>query len=164
MFSGLINLIKRAVSTSTANDSSVTQLTQIKYYDKVSQSEIIHDYGFSSSAPRGSVVYCFSCGGNEQNLIGIANHVLSRFKNLSEGEVVIGNQLTGTYIKFDKNGDIIIGGGNVIIEQNLLVKGDITDNSGSNSATLKTLRDAYNGHTHTSAPPGNQTSTTDMPV
>ena len=39
--------------------------------------------------------------------------------------------------------------GNVVVDGNVTAKGDITDNSGTQSASVKALRDAYDAHTHT---------------
>ncbi len=44
---------------------------------------------------------------------------------------------------------------NTQINGTLKVSGDITDNSGTNSATMATMRTAYNGHTHVDPQGGN---------
>ena len=68
---------------------------------------------------------------------------------------------TGTFIKFkndgtievnllDENGDPtnlnIIG--NMVVDGNITTTGDILDNSGTNSHTVKLMRTIYNTHTH----------------
>lgn len=158
------SLIKRAVTTATPLDDKVNQIVQVKYMDKVTNCEIINSYGFASSPPLGSVAYVFSCNGNEQNQIGIANNLSKRFKDLKPGEVAISNTEKGTYIKLDSDGKIIIGGGDVIIKGNLSVEGDITDNSETNNASVKILRDAYNIHVHFANAEHENTEPTSDPV
>src|SRR5690349_2108707 len=76
--------------------------------DKTSDMEVIYPYGLFAQAPVNSLALVFSIQGNEENLAGIVYAYRDRFKNLKEGEVLLGNILTGSFIKFDKDGNIEI--------------------------------------------------------
>lgn len=57
----------------------------------------------------------------------------------------IGGKFTGSASEWDLTGDLKVTG-------KITATGDITDNSGSNTATVKALRDAHNGHHHGTSP------------
>lgn len=124
------------------------------------------EFGFSSSPPVGSDAVIAYIGGDRSSAVVIAtNHKASRQTGLEAGETVIYDQ-TGLYVKLTASGITVEANGQPVTVSNattvtinattgvvmntptLKVSGDIIDNSGSNSATLKELRDAYDGHTH----------------
>lgn len=102
----ITNIIKRAFITLAGGDNDKFQTTQINYLGKVADMEVIYPYGLCGNPPAGSLVLLFNVQGQEENKAGIANLPNQRFKNLKPGEVVLGNYLTGSYIKFLENGDI----------------------------------------------------------
>lgn len=106
MLTKLQNMIKRAVLTLTGNDSGSYPTAQCQYYGKTTNAEVVYPYGLSANAPIGSQLLLFSVMAQEENLAGIASAPFARFKNLKSGEVVIGNPVTGSYVKFAENGDI----------------------------------------------------------
>lgn len=124
------------------------------------------EFGFSSSLPQGSDVLVAYLAGDRSSAVVIASgHKGSRHANLQSGETVIYNQW-GQFIKLTEGGiEIEANNQNVTVnnatkviinasdsvEMNtpvLKVSGDIIDNAGTNTKTLKDLRDAYNGHHH----------------
>jgi len=64
--------------------------------------KIIHSYGFYSHAPKNSFLQVF-CDKTKDNLIGIADDINNRPKNLynNEYDIVIYNTLTKSYIRLD---------------------------------------------------------------
>ena len=152
--------------TATADDG-VIQLLQYRTPLEVrSDTPRMAEFGFSSLPPVGSDAVVVFPGGDRSNPIIIAtNHKSSRHTGLLEGESAVYNQW-GLYIKLTEAGIDVEANGQAVTVSNattvtinattgvvmntptLKVTGDIIDNSGSNSATLKELRDAHNDHTH----------------
>ena len=141
------------------------------------------DFGFSSSLPEGSDVLIAYLSGDRSNAVVIASgHKASRHSNLKSGETVLYN-LWGQFIKLTENGIEIEANGQAVTVSNatqvtinaadgvdmntplLKVSGDIVDNAGTNSKTLKNLRDTYNGHHHavSGVQSGNAKVTSDTP-
>ena len=66
---------------------------------------VFSPYGLMHHPPDNSMVIVVNQGGKESNGIGIADDPNNRtLKDLAEGEVALGNYLTGSYILFDKDG------------------------------------------------------------
>lgn len=129
---GIRNLIKRALITLKVVDSGNYQKGQVSYNEKVKNVHILHDYGFSSSCPIGSLGVLFNVGSQEENITGIFDAPpASRIKNLKTGECIVYNSVTGTYIKQDSDGNFEIetNGGNVTINNatNVIIDADKTD-------------------------------------
>jgi phage baseplate assembly protein V len=141
------------------------------------------DFGFSSSLPEGSDVLIAYLSGDRSNAVVIASgHKASRHSNLKSGETVLYN-LWGQFIKLTENGIEIEANGQAVTVSNatqvtinaadgvdmntplLKVSGDIVDNAGTNSKTLKNLRDTYNEHHHavSGVQSGNAKVTSDTP-
>lgn len=124
------------------------------------------EFGFSSSLPPDSDVLVAYLAGDRSSAVVIASgHKASRHANLQPGETVLYN-LWGQFIKLTEDGIVIEANGQTVtvnnatqviinasdsVEMNtpvLKVSGDIIDNAGTNTKTLKDLRDTYNGHHH----------------
>lgn len=111
------SMLKKAIITLTNDDSKDISYTQVSYLEKTTNIENIYPYGFSASAPVGNIVLVGTVGSNEANLVGIPYSQKNRFKNLKSGEVVIGNPITGSNIKFSENKDInLYSLGNFIVD------------------------------------------------
>lgn len=149
------------------SDDGVIQTLQYRTpLDVRSETPRMAEYGFSSAPPVGSDAVIVSLGGDRSSQVIIAtNHKSYRHTGLQAGETVIYNQ-TGQYVKLTADGIEVEANAQAVTVSNattvtinatdgvvmntptLKVSGDIIDNSGSNSSTLKQLRDAYNDHTH----------------
>ena len=93
----------------------------------------------------------------------------------SAGADAVLRSSAGTIIKLQTNGQAVISDpsgttltftndGNLVLQGNLHVSGDITDRNGAHGS-LNDLRDAYNAHEHGDVQNGGgMTSTTDHPV
>jgi hypothetical protein len=102
------NIVRRAYITLTNNDNKQFSYTQANAMNKTLDIETIYPYGLFAQAPTNSLALIFSVQGNEENLAGICYPGSTRFKNLKEGEVLLGNTLAQTYIKLDKDGNVEI--------------------------------------------------------
>ena len=124
------------------------------------------EFGFSSSLPADSDVLIAYLGGDRSNAVVIASgHKGSRKTGLNSGETIIYDlwgqhiKLTESGIEVDANGQsvkvinsttvTIVGSEEIFADTPVLkCSGDIIDNAGSNTTTLKNLRDTYNTHAH----------------
>ncbi|WP_097458080.1 phage baseplate assembly protein domain-containing protein [Escherichia coli] len=166
LFRRLVSLL--SVGRVTAgDDSGVVQTVQVQSPSEVrSDTPVLQQFGFSSVLPVGTDVMVLSLAGNRSSAVVVASgHQSYRINGLRSGEVVVYNQW-GQYVRLGEDGIVVEASGQpvtvnsattlsvtategVTLETPLLkVTGDITDNCESNSTTLRTLREAYNTHTH----------------
>lgn len=106
VINNITGMIKRAYITLVGSDKDKFQTTQVNYLDKTADIEVIYPYGLCGNPPKNSIVLLFNVQAQEENRAGICNLPNKRFKDLKEGEVVVGNYLTGSYVKFLENGDV----------------------------------------------------------
>lgn len=149
------------------SDVGVTQSVQYRAPTEIRDKTLrMAEFGFSSGLPAGTDVILGFLGGDRSNAVIIAsNHQGFRHTGLNAGETVIYSQW-GQYIKLTETGITVEANGQPLTINNattvtinasdsvflntplLKVAGDIIDNAGSNGATVKQLRDTYNGHDH----------------
>lgn len=139
MISKLVNMVKRAFVTTSLADDQVFPIIQISYHEKIANVEHMTPYGVYSNPPANALAIVLSIGGQEENRVAFANTPNSRFKNLKEGEVLVGNPLTGSYVKFDEDGNITeLSKNNKTIQVdedfNITVNGNTTINSTGNAS------------------------------
>ncbi|QCR38940.1 phage baseplate assembly protein V [Nissabacter sp. SGAir0207] len=155
------------------NDDGVIQILQYRTpLDVRGGTPRMAEFGFSSAPPIGSDVVVLSLGGDRSSQVIIGtNHKASRHTGLQAGESVVYNEtaqfikLTATGIEVEANGQpvtvsnatlvtinatdsVVMNTPKLQVNGDVIATGNITDNSGSNSATVKQLRDAYDSHTH----------------
>jgi len=104
----IINIVKRAVISNSLTDDKETSLAQITYLEKTGLTEVVTPYGSFARPPVDTQLLLFAVQSQENNRAGIAYSQENRFKNLEEGECGVGNPLTRSFIKFDKEGNILI--------------------------------------------------------
>lgn len=102
------NLIKTGYISRVSSDDKDVQIAQVTYLGLTKDTAIITPYGVFSNAPLKSKVLLCNVLAQEENAAGIAYAQQNRFKNLKEGEVVLGNILTQSYVKLDSEGNIVI--------------------------------------------------------
>jgi phage gp45-like len=139
MIEKIKNMIKRAATTAIMKDSGSVPTIQVKYFNKTALVEVLAPYGFCSSPPKNSMATVFNLLGQEENRTAIIDKPWQRFKNLKEGEVVIGNYLTLAKLYFKENGDVLLD----LPEGNLTVnvaEGDITVNAPNGQVTIDSPR------------------------
>lgn len=100
--------LKRCIVQSI-DDKSDFPTMQIKYLKEVIKIvQKLGIYGVCSNPPKGSNGILFPILGSDSNIACLADDIANRFKDLKEGEVVIGNYLTKAFIKFKQDGGIEI--------------------------------------------------------
>lgn len=178
------NMIKRACSSAPMQDAGNFPVIQVKYHGRPAIVEVLLPYGLCSSPPVGSLATMFNVMGQEENRTAILDYPQKRFKNLSPGEVAVGNYVTAArlYFKADGNVELHVPGdytihcaGNLLanvggevtfntsrvnMTGDLEVVGDITDQRDSNTNSVGDMRDIYNSHEH---PENDSGGPTDQP-
>lgn len=108
IFTLINNIVKRAYVSRSLTDDKDSNVAQVSYLGKTGLSEILSPYGLDVRLPEDIQVLLFAVQGQENNRIAIGYSQEDRFKNLEEGEVVVGNPKTKSFVKFDKDGNINI--------------------------------------------------------
>ncbi len=91
------------------NDANDFRIARGSYLgDQLADIEVITPYGFDHNPPEGCWILTLPVNCSNENLTGIADNPLTRFKNLKRGEVVIWNPTTGSYFKFNADGSLAI--------------------------------------------------------
>lgn len=140
-----------AARITLTDDAAAAQLLQAR----ISATELVNnlprvaEYGFTSNPPPGSdAVVVFQAGDRSQGIVIATGNRQFRLVGLKSGEVAIHDNV-GQSVYLSATGIVINGGANpVTVQGNLLVTGDIIDNSASNAVTVKALRTAYDAHDH----------------
>lgn len=100
--------IRRAVVTRAGDDSGAYHICQITYNKKTVPAEVINPYGLYTNPPNGLQTMMFTVCGDSENRAIIAYSQGDRFKDLKEGEVLLGHTGTQSFIKFDNDGNVEI--------------------------------------------------------
>jgi len=100
------NLFKIAKILSV-DDSGDYQFATVSAMGKTQKVLMLKPYGLMSNPPAGSIVGQWSQNGQESNGIGLADDPKNRpIKDMAEGEVGLGNYVTGDYLYFDETGTL----------------------------------------------------------
>jgi len=112
------NLIRNAIKTLCIVDDNVNQLMQVSSFGEVKTVGKIGMYGLYANAPKGSLVTVMQINGQEECLGGFEDDVNNRPRGLKEGEVMVYNSLTKSYIYLNKENDVNIfaNNGNVNVK------------------------------------------------
>jgi len=110
MINALRTLITRARVSLSLSDSSNFPRTQATWNGTTKPVETIWPYGLAGRAPSDSLLLLFRVNGTTEDRAGIAMDPLRRFKDLADGEVVVGSPFSGANVHFKANGDIEVTG------------------------------------------------------
>ena len=168
--------IKQAVIEKAGADDKKYPSLGVSYKRKSSDCLALTPYGLYNNAPVGSGGLVFAPSGIESNLWGIFQDFETRFKNLKEGEVIVGSPVYINNIEFKTDGATNIltenGGLNLAKDSTLTLTQDAGDTvfspDGSvafaNGATITAAGDyisatgkSLNLHVHLSNGSGNNT-------
>lgn len=116
-------MIKQAYLSAVTDDSSAYPKGQAGYNDKTTDFLRYSLYGLDSNPPLNSWVLLLGSQGQEAVKIGLISDFLNRKKGLKEGEVVLYNTLTQSFVLLKENGDIEVDAKNDLIAT---VAGDAT--------------------------------------
>ncbi len=165
------------------NDTGPIQYVQISYskIEPKDNTPRVMEYGYTSNPPAQTDAALVHVTGDRSNAICVGtNHQPSRPKNLATGEAML-YQLNGIQVYLSNAGLVINAGGLPVVCNNatnftvncsgkfkvvapggvefdaptVASTGDFQDNMGSNSATMKTMRQAFNPHYHSDPQGGN---------
>lgn len=104
----LKNLIKRLTSTSATFDSGLAQYVNASYMGKKVKTQVLHDYGFVSSPPVGSLGICFNPRAEENDKASFFFHPKYNVQNLKPGETVTGNFVLQATLYFNELGQAVL--------------------------------------------------------
>lgn len=108
MITKLVNLIKYALKSASRPDDKAYPTMQISYMGKLSDALNLTPYGLYYNLPVNSTCAVFNAVGASENLFAIGNTPTLRFKNLEEGELVIGSPLSRSNTRYKTDGDVEI--------------------------------------------------------
>jgi len=142
------SLILRGYIDVATTDEGFYPVMSISYLGKPNVlAERVNPYGLYTNPPIDLQVLKFSVFGHEGNLAGIAYSQNTRFKNLKEGEVLIGNEKTQAYIKLTESGNIEIKTTAIVkllastietdADISLNVNGNVNVNSGTGTVNIE---------------------------
>jgi hypothetical protein len=137
----VMNLIKRGYVSNSLPDTADYSQVQVSYMGNSRKAAVINPYGLYTRLPLNTNVIMFSVNGQEENSAVVGYSREDRFKNLNEGEVLIGNPETGSYIKFESDNKIEIlskGDLNIDVTGNVNLKASTAVNVDSPATNLGT--------------------------
>lgn len=103
------NITLKRCTVESVDDKSDFPTMQVKYLKEVIKIvQKLGIYGVCSNPPKGSNGILFPIMGSDSNIACLADDIANRFKDLKEGELVIGNYLTKAFIKFSQDGGVEI--------------------------------------------------------
>jgi adhesin HecA-like repeat protein len=169
------SLFKFGYVSNIGGDEGNLPESQFIYHGQAKDIVTIYPYGFSANAPSKNMAVIVNMGTTDQKIAFTASG-LDRFKNLKGGEVVVGNFVTGDFVKFNSEQkiEVVSGGsvditapainvnggtaitGDVTVSGGLTVSGDITGGSVTGGTVSTTGGIDLDTHTHfVSSAPGN---------
>lgn len=170
----MLHWVKQAAVEKAGPDDTKYPSLEAFYKGKTADCMAFTPFGLYNNPPKGSGGLVFTPSGIESNLWGIFQDFETRFKNLKEGEVVMGSPVHINNIEFKEDGavNILTDGGGLKLDKDstLTLTNDAGDTvfnpDGSvdfaNGASIDAAGDYHsatgislNLHTHISAGSGN---------
>lgn len=108
MMRQLKNLIKRVTSTGSTYDRGVVQVVRATFMGKKIETQVLHDYGFVSSPPSGSLGICLNPRAEENDKAAMYFHPKYSMQGLKPGETVVGNFVVEATLFFNEQGQGIL--------------------------------------------------------
>ncbi len=172
MITLLRNLIKRCRVALSYPDVKNFPYVQVEFNGKTIDVEVIMPYGLAARIPVDALGHKILLNADEGDQAAIFNTPTLRFKDLAEGEVALGNPLSGSVVYFRENGDIQVVGKNnmtmtidaamvITAASGLTINADVTINGDVVIPAGKTLSvDGidFGTHVHGGIEPGAGTS------
>lgn len=108
MMTLLKNLIKRVTSSGNTFDRGVIQMVKASYMGKPVETQVLHDYGFVSSPPPGSIGISVNPRAEENDKAALYFHPKYNVSGLKSGETVIGNFVVEATLYFNEQGQAVL--------------------------------------------------------
>lgn len=113
--------MKFCKTTSKMKDKNPFPNVQVTYLERIVDSAVANPFGIHSSPDNNSPALMFQVNNCEANSIIIPISAFNRNKDLQETEVEMGNFTSKSYVKFDKDGNIVVTCAN---NMNVTINGD----------------------------------------
>lgn len=127
----------------TDDDKNPVQQMQIQTYDATKNCGKLGHYGFYGNAPKGSLVIVLQANGQEETLFGAEDDVNNRPRGLAEGEVMMYNTVTKSYVYLNKDGDV-----EIYAKTDINVKAEGVCNIICENANITAGTTTINGNSH----------------
>jgi hypothetical protein len=102
-------MIKGAFTTAEQKDTGgLDYVVQVQSNFLNTSAAVYYPYGYYASTPVNSRGWMFNINAQQENQVIMPYDPSTRFTGLESGEVMVGNQVQGTYIKFLNNGNVEI--------------------------------------------------------
>lgn len=147
----MINIIK-LVKALTFKDTGQFAKMTCSMFGKKQDVNLLSIYGIAYRPPNNSFGVAFSPNGHDSDMFAMVDRPDLRFKGLQEGELKIGNLVTGSYVHWKADGTIEIKpepGNPVNVIGNVVVTGTVTAANFITSSVSD-----YNAHTHSGVETG----------
>ena len=126
--------IKAAMVGLFGSDEGAYPRVKVLYLGKETEAVAVQPYGLFAGPVEGGLAILLQQQGQESSKYAICMDPVNRFKGLDAGEVLIGNTISGSFVKFLNNGTIQIDSindtisidGNITLIGNLTVTGNVT--------------------------------------
>lgn len=93
------------VTLNTSDEESIPSL-QLTYLGKVANAALLLPYGLTARPPKDTLCLVINIGGQEENRIAIPLGTAKRKKGLKDGETVIENQITESFLYMREDGTL----------------------------------------------------------
>lgn len=100
------NQIKLGKVTLNTSDAESIPTLQLTYLGKVANAALLLPYGVTSRPPKDTLCLVINIGGQEENRIAIPLGTAKRKKGLKDGETVLENQVTGSFLYMREDGTL----------------------------------------------------------
>lgn len=137
--------IIKAIVSLLVNDDSAYPRVQVTYNGKPTNALRMSLYGLSAHPPEDALAILLAPDGRLDDPVALVDDPLRRFKGLQRGEVVVGNYLTGSSVKFAADGSVevsVADGGRLAIN----VPGGTVDLTSSGNVNLTAPNVNVNGN------------------
>lgn len=112
LYKKMNGMIKHGYISTYNSDTGGFPRCYVTVNNREKQATRFSPYGLDTNPPNKSFAVCMNMNGNESNSLVLSQDVIDRKKDLKEGEVVVHNTLTNSYIFFKENGDMEVVGPN----------------------------------------------------
>lgn len=101
------SIIGAYFTTDQDNDKAYAQ-AQITRYNLSYTSTVYYPYGYFAKAPAETQAILLHLEGKQDNAVALPYEPKTQFRDLENGEVIVGNQTSEVYIKFNNDGSVNI--------------------------------------------------------
>lgn len=138
------------VKTLFSKDSGLFQKVRSAFFGKTQDLNVLNMYGISYNPPENSFGVAFCANDRGDDIFVMVDRPDLRFTGLAEGEIKIGNYITGKSVLFKADGTIEVEG-DVTVAGKITVSGTVTASDFKSTG----IGVDFNTHIHTGDDGGN---------